>query len=224
MATNEFKLAQTTTQLQDLLNLLTANPLSSGYTLVTNGDKGVQFKRSVHSGDTFIAVDGDNAITLNTAALRPALNIPSTDDFEKVTNRVTIISNASTDVQYPSAKAVYNLLNNIGLNISTAETVAQIKEQFTSKRLVSNTLYIANIAINSKLVPCIFLQSGNIQLSGANVGLMILYEDKWTYISGVTTPDTVTVSSENDNTYQISSLATKSYVDELITGTLNKEY
>ena len=79
----EFRLQQTTKQVQDLLNLLTDNDKVADCILVSDGAKNVQF------------------ITLED--LKSKLNIAG--------DLITEISADNTDTQYPSAKAVYDHVN-----------------------------------------------------------------------------------------------------------------
>lgn len=233
MAINEFKLSQTTTQVQDLLNLLTANPLSLGYTLVTNGSKGVKFVKSLHSGDSIVTVDGDNAITVNVAALRSSLDIPSTETFEAVANKVTSISSSATDQQYPSAKAVQNALSTIGVTAlpEPYSNVEAIINQFKQRAFASDILYVVKVVIDSKIVPCILVQAGNISIDGQYVSLMLLYKNTLRYIHGQVASNNVTVAEGQDNIFDLTAFAktadvasvyaTSAYVDNAATGLQN---
>lgn len=230
MAINEFKLSQTTTQVQDLFNLLTANPLTTGYTLVTNGDKGVKFVKSLHPGDSVVTIDGDNAITINVAALRSSLDIPTTEDFEATANKVILLSEASTDTQYPSAKAVYSALRTVGVTAISERyvSVAALIDQFKARSFTSNILYLAKVVVDSREVPCIFVQTGNISTSGQYISLMMFYKNTLRYIHGQTENSNIVVAPENDVVFDLTTLAkssdvanvyaTTTYVDNAASG------
>lgn len=67
---------------------------------------------------------------------------------EDASNKVTSIDNDSTDVQYPSAKAVYDLYQNAGqtlligdiLNLTTSSTTQQIYDAFGSEEIFNSFL------------------------------------------------------------------------------------
>ena len=42
-----------------------------------------------------------------------SVNAIDYSQFEKVTNKVTVLSADSTDIQYPSAKCVYDIIGNL---------------------------------------------------------------------------------------------------------------
>lgn len=197
MAVNEFKLAQSTAQVQELFNLLTANSLTSGYMLVTNGNKGVKFTRGLHAGDNSLIFDSENAVRVDINVIKNALNIPSTDAFEAKANKSTMITASSTDAQYPSAKAVYDALNTLGFKDSkqSLENIDKLVQLFEQKSLESNILYIASISISNGAesnpiyypTPCIFMQSGDTRTVGNPISLIIICGNIIKYIRGKVT-------------------------------------
>lgn len=65
------------------------------------------------SGAFFNALNGSNAYRLSVNSSN-VWAIPSTYQLEESKNKTTTISASSTDTQYPSAKAVYDALQNVG--------------------------------------------------------------------------------------------------------------
>ena len=66
--------------------------------------------------------------------------IYATSDFEHTSNKVTSLSDASTDTQYPSAKCVFDIETNLreiaegkckAFGLSYAETITSLKQSFT---------------------------------------------------------------------------------------------
>ena len=53
---------------------------------------------------TGISIDATGTISVNAVDY---------SQFEKVTNKVTVLSADSTDIQYPSAKCVYDIIGNL---------------------------------------------------------------------------------------------------------------
>lgn len=49
-------------------------------------------------------------------------NIPVPNDVEMTTNKVTSLSNSSTDTEYPSAKCVYDLIGDVETILATLTT------------------------------------------------------------------------------------------------------
>lgn len=91
---------------------------------------------------------------------------------EKTENRVTAISSASTDTQYPSAKAVYTLAENTktfivkvtaGSTITADKTFAQIRTAINSGRIVAAKYN------NDILMPAAFYDSSTTEVSFAAV-------------------------------------------------------
>lgn len=91
---------------------------------------------------------------------------------EKTENRVTAISSASTDTQYPSAKAVYTLAENTktfivkvtdGSTITADRTFAQIRTAINSGRIVAAKYN------NDILMPAAFYDSSTTEVSFAAV-------------------------------------------------------
>ena len=226
MAVNEFKLAQSTTQIQDLFNLLMANGFSQNYMLVTNGSKGVKFVRGLHASDNTITLTNDNAIGVNVESIRSALSLPRTEDFELKSNKANIISNQSTDNQYPSAKAVYSAIASLGIKVyeESFASIDTLINTFKNRGFSSQTLYVANIISEIHPQPCMFIQYGNIQTGASKITLMLFYKDTWRRISGEVVGASVNITS--DVSYDLSTLAPASsltslapttYVDEKIT-------
>lgn len=91
---------------------------------------------------------------------------------EKTENRVTEIGSASTDAQYPSAKAVYTLAENTktfivkvtaGSTITADRTFAQIRTAINSGRIVAAKYN------NDILMPAAFYDSSTAEVSFAAV-------------------------------------------------------
>lgn len=83
---------------------------------------------------------------------------PLNTSLEKSTNKVTSLSSASTDTQYPSAKAVYDILQNVGggSDVFVAEygvtTYNEILEAYNADKIVickyNNVVYRLVYAVN----------------------------------------------------------------------------
>lgn len=223
MAVNEFKLLQNTSQIQDLFNLLIANNLAPNYMLVSNGERGIKFVRGIHAKDNTINLTADNALSVNTEVLRAALEIPNTSSFELKNNKVQNISATSTEIQYPSAKAVYDALLNVGIKEygNSFADISNVINAFKNRMYSSGTLYVANIINEEYPQPCLFIQYGAIQAANAKITLMLLYKDIWRVIKGTVISSSVDI--ESDVSYSLSNfttnetsnlLATSQYVDD----------
>ena len=223
----QFRLAQTTTEIQELFNLLITNFETEGRMLVANGSQGIKFVNPVASGDNYIKVN-NNIVTLDIAKLQAAILVgfPDMSTVENTSNKASLISaaNKTSTTEYPSIKAVVDYLANFAFTTSNITSVAAIKENFIKKQLTSGTLYLSYVEEDGRPYPCIFAQAGNIQTVGAAVSLMILYRNKRCIVQGVVAAASVTVASSDDLVYDLSQMATISYVNNLITGTLNGEY
>ncbi len=81
------------------------------------------------------------------------------NNYENTLNKVTVIDNTSTDEKYPSAKAVYNFINNIDLNIPEKTSELINDSGFITNAVSNLTNYYTrtevdtaiNLAIGEKL-------------------------------------------------------------------------
>lgn len=87
---SEYKLEQTTKEIQDILNLLTKNDSASGFSLVSDGNGTVKFERTLDvqntdlSSKSYLSKDANNTLKVNFDQLREDLNIPSANDLPNV--------------------------------------------------------------------------------------------------------------------------------------------
>lgn len=80
-------------------------------------------------------------------------------EYESIANKTTIINNASTDTQYPSAKAVYDFIDNIDLNMPEKTSELINDSGFITNAVSNLTNYYTrtevdtaiNLAIGEKL-------------------------------------------------------------------------
>lgn len=219
MAVNEFKLAQSTTQIQNLFNLLMANGFSQNYMLVTDGSKGVKFVRGLHAVDNTITLTNDNAISVNLDSVRAALNISQMEDFERVINKTSLINAQSTDTQYPSARAVYSAMNSLGIKVyeETFASIDTLINAFKNRGFTSQTLYIGNIASSTHPQPCIFVQYGDTQTGASKITLIVFYNNTWRTLEGEVAGTTINITG--DVSYDLSTLATASSLTSLASTT-----
>lgn len=130
MVKDTFKLKQTTLQIQNILDLLTANAYEGDMILITDGEGTIQdpigsvkFVKSIHVGpsEKYITISKDtdsyNQLSLDFTKLTTDLQIPTADtfknDFLQKSSKVITLGETSTDDQIPSAKAVYNIAKNL---------------------------------------------------------------------------------------------------------------
>ena len=145
-------------------------------------------RRIYNSGYYFVA-DKDNITTSITTYYVTSDNVwhQYGQNPELSTNKVISISSASTDTQYPSAKCVYNEINNVR-EIAAGKTATYVCSDITNTALDSQN---ASITITSALTD---INSQTIALADFNVGDDI-------YIIETNVPDRwVSAITKSDNT------------------------
>lgn len=95
--------------------------------------------------------------------------------YEKIANKVTNITSSSTDVQYPSAKAVYDFTKTKTIEATNTEVVLLLSENTTYKCINPVTKLTLTVIPNSTLMTTIYFTTDSSSFTFTATNL----ENKW---------------------------------------------
>jgi hypothetical protein len=118
--------------------------VASGYSIPSTGDQ------ATWTAKQDALVSGENIKTINGESLLGSGNV----ETEVTTNKVTEITSASTDTQYPSAKAVYDEISELDLVVAASlnDLNSRIKEALTGVTITGTGNVVTAVTENGKSV------------------------------------------------------------------------